>query len=102
MVPIFPVTALQKNSSEVRDAARKGIVHITENGRSSYVFASESAFDEYVAQQRAEAAREALLFQAIDEGEQDLATGHVHRATSVDDLFGQLDAGDGPTGRGMA
>lgn len=92
MTPIFPITSLQKNSADVRNAAREDIVHITENGRASYVFASEEVFDEYVAEQRAEAAREALLFQAIDKGEQDLAAGNVHTAGSVDELFAALDA----------
>lgn len=91
MTPIFPVTALQKNSSEVREAAREQIVHITENGRASFVFASEETFDEYIAEQRADAAREALLFQAIDRGEQDVADGRLHTADSVDDLFALLD-----------
>lgn len=92
MTHIFPVTALQKNSTEVRSAAKDNIVHITENGRSSYIFASESAFDEYVAEQRAAAAREALLFQAIDEGEADLKEGNTHSADSVDELYDQLDS----------
>lgn len=91
MTPIFPVTALQKNSSEVRSAARDNIVHITENGRSSYVFASEEVFDEYIAEQRASAAREALLFQEIDKGEHDILVGNVHTASSPDDLFAQLE-----------
>lgn len=41
MVPIFPVTALSKDSKEVRDAARTSPVRITENGRGAYVFMSE-------------------------------------------------------------
>lgn len=92
MTNIFPITALQKNSAEVRKAAQGDIVHVTENGRSSYVFASEPVFEDYVAQQRAEAAREALLFAAIDAGEEDLSAGRTHTASSVDDLFGQLDS----------
>lgn len=92
MTPIYPVTSLQKDSAEVRRAAREDIVHITENGRSAYVFASEDVFDEYIAAQRADAAREALLFEAIDKGIKDYEEGRYHSFSSVDEMFEYLDA----------
>lgn len=91
MTPIYPVTSLQKNSAEVRKAAHEDIVHITENGRSAYIFASEDVFDEYVAAQRADAAREALLFEAIDKGIADYEAGRYYTFSSVEEMFEHLD-----------
>lgn len=91
MIDIYPITALQKQSAEVRAAARENIVHITENGRSMYIFATEETFDEYVRGQRAEAAREALLFAAIDQGVQDVRDGRVASFAASDDLIEYLE-----------
>ena len=57
MVPIFPVTALSKDSKEVRDAARTSPVRITENGRGAYVFMSEGVLCDLVRREREMCAR---------------------------------------------
>lgn len=57
MVPIFPVTALSKDSKEVRDAARTSPVRITENGRGAYVFMSEDVLSDLVRREREMCAR---------------------------------------------
>lgn len=92
MLAIYPVTSLQKNSAEVKAAAREQVVHITENGRSTYVFATEEAFEEYVARERAEAAREALLFEAVDRGVADVEEGRTSSFDFTDELLDHLEA----------
>lgn len=57
MVPIFPVTALSKDSKEVRDAARTSPACITENGRGAYVFMSEGVLSDLVRRERETCAR---------------------------------------------
>lgn len=57
MAPIFPVTALSKDSKEVRDAARTSPVRIIENGRGAYVFMSEGVLSDLVRRERETCAR---------------------------------------------
>lgn len=73
--PIYPFSALQKKSAEVKEAARHDVVRITENGIGAYVFASEDVFEERVRQAAARAVEEALIANAIDRGRADIAAG---------------------------
>ena len=66
--PIFPITPLSKQSKEVKDAADKGPVRITENGRGAYVFMSEQALNDLIERERADAAYEAYLPDAVHRG----------------------------------
>ena len=89
MEPIFSMTTLQRNPSEVKGAAREGIVRITEQGSSAYVFCSEEAFEEYVAREREDAAYEARLLDAVGRGVADIDAGRY--ITSVDEAFARAD-----------
>ena len=44
MEPIFSMTTLQRNPSQVKEAARDSVVRITEQGAGAYVFCSEEEF----------------------------------------------------------
>ena len=85
MEPIFSMTALQRNTSEVKEAARKGIVRITEQGGAGFVFASEEAFERRIAAEREDAAYEARLLEAVGRGVADIGAGRF--TDSVDDAF---------------
>ena len=85
MEPIFTMTALQRNVAEVKEAARKEVVRITEQGGSGFVFGSEEAFERRIAAEREDAAYEARLLEAVGRGAADIAEGRF--ATSVEEAF---------------
>ena len=78
MEAIYPITALQKNTSEIKAEARKRVVHVTENGRSAYVFMSEEVLDELIEREREDAAWETSVVASIDRGMQDIECGRVY------------------------
>lgn len=78
MEAIYPITALQKNTSEIKAEARKRVVHVTENGRAAFVFMSEEVLDELIEREREDAAWEASFVASIDRGMQDIERGRVH------------------------
>lgn len=49
MDAIYSVTALRDRPREVKQAAREGLVRITENGCGAYVFCSEDVFKREIA-----------------------------------------------------
>lgn len=85
MEPIFPMTALQRKTAEVKAAAREQLVRITEQGGSGYVFCSEEAFERRIAAEREDAAYEARLLEAVGRGITDIDSGRYSK--SVDDAF---------------
>jgi hypothetical protein len=90
---IYPITALQKNSKEIRERAEKDIVHITENGSSAYVFCSENVLAERIKREREDAAFEARMGEAIGRGLVDIDTGSFYGTiesafTRVEELRG--------------
>ena len=46
MDKVFSSTALKERPSEVKAAAREGVVRITENGAGAYVFCSDDVFQQ--------------------------------------------------------
>ena len=87
--PIFPITALSKQSKEVKEAANRGPVRITENGRGAYVLISESALSDLIARERADAAYEAYLLDAVQQGADDIEAGRY--STSREEMFRRAD-----------
>ncbi|HAM16495.1 MAG TPA: hypothetical protein DCP91_11705 [Eggerthellaceae bacterium] len=79
------MTALQRNISDVKEAARNEVVRITEQGGSAFVFGSEEAFEKRIAAEREDAAYEARLLEAVGRGVADIGAGRY--AESVDDVF---------------
>jgi hypothetical protein len=85
MEPIFPVSALQKNQREVKDAAKDNVVRITENGAAAYVFCSEVVFEKHVQQAVEDALYEARLDVALEQGNKDLQEGRYF--TNLDEAY---------------
>lgn len=96
MDPIFSMTTLQRSPGKVKEAARSGIVRITEQGSGGYIFASEKAFAEYVAIQREEAISEARITDSVDRAIADIAAGHF--VDSVDLAFARAKEVQGNNG----
>ena len=78
MEPIFPISALQKRQSEVKQAAQSHVVRITENGVGAYVFCSEEMFEKRIAEVAEQAAYEARMAAAIERGRADIAAGRSY------------------------
>ena len=89
MEPIFSMTSLQRTPSEVKAAARDSVVRITEQGAAAYVFCSEEAFARRIEAERAEAAFEARLEEAVGRGLADIEEGRY--STSIDEAFARAD-----------
>lgn len=87
MAPIFPITALSKDSKSVKEAADKGLVRITENGRGAYVFVSEQELAKIIERERADAAYEAYLLDAVGQGVADVEAGRF--VTSREAMFAE-------------
>lgn len=85
MDPIYSMTTLQRNPSAVKEDARSGVVRITEQGGGAFIFCSEEAFEERVARERADAAFEARLAEAVGRGIADIENGRY--VDSVDEAF---------------
>lgn len=97
MEAIFPISDLQKNAAEVKAAAQHDIVRITEKGRGAYIFASEQAFLDRIAREREDAAWEQKLFDAVEEGIQQIENGEYYVIESMED-YDRMIAGDLPMG----
>lgn len=63
---VYPVSALQRNSREVRDAAKEKLLRITENGASAYIFCSEEVLERTINQAVEEALYERECLGAIE------------------------------------
>lgn len=83
--PIFPITALSKQPAAVKKAADRGPVRITENGRGAYVFMSEQALKELIERERTDAAYEAYLLDAVQQGVANIEEGRY--VTSREEMF---------------
>ncbi|MEG1253593.1 MAG: hypothetical protein RSD25_01570 [Raoultibacter sp.] len=90
MEAIYPITALQKKQREVKAAAAKGIVRITEQGVGAYIFSSESAYAEALQKATAEAVFEARMHDALAEARADVAAGRIY--TDAHAFFDEVEA----------
>lgn len=78
MIPkdaIYSSTALATKQREVKDAAQKEVVHITENGNGAYVFCSEDIFARELERAREEARYAAELEFVARRGRSDIEDG---------------------------
>ena len=66
---VYPVSALRRNSREVRDAAKEKLLRITENGASAYIFCSEEVLERTINQAVEEALYERGCLEAIERGD---------------------------------
>ena len=83
------MTTLQRNPSQVKEAAKSSVVRITEQGAAAYVFCSEDEFERRIAAEREDAAFEARLIEAVGRGIADVEAGRY--VTSVDEALGRAE-----------
>lgn len=83
MEAIFPSSALAKEQAKVKEAARTGVVRITEHGSAAFVFCSEEMFEKRIA----DAIEEALYVQgirdAVVQGREDYHAGRFVEGTQA-------------------
>ena len=79
---VYPASALVKKQPEVKAAAQKKLVRITEHGRAAYVFASEEVFRREVEEAVAEALEAIEMREVIKRGREDFAAGRY--VTGID------------------
>lgn len=72
---IYSSTALASRQREVKDAAREGVVHITENGNGAFVFCSEDVFAAELERARESARYEAELGYVLRRATEDVSAG---------------------------
>ena len=83
MEPIFPITALQKKTAAVKEAAQQELVRITENGSGAFVFMSEDVYEQKLQELIEEAVYNARLADAIERGRADIAAGRYTVGTDA-------------------
>lgn len=83
MDAIYSATALRDHPREVKEAARKGLVRITENGNGAFVFCSERVFEEQLRRAAEDAAYEARMTAVLERGRADIAAGRVVKGTET-------------------
>ena len=85
MEPIYFMTTLQRNSSQVKSTARDDVARVTEQGTGAYVFCGEGVFEERIAKEREDAAYEARLIESVGRGVADIQAGCY--IASLDEAF---------------
>jgi len=83
MTTIYSSAALKTRQREVKDAALKDVVHITENGNGAFVFCSEALFEEKLREAAEQAAYEERLIAVVERGRADFAAGRVVEGTEA-------------------
>ena len=78
MTTIYSSSALKTKQREVKDAALKDVVHITENGWRKYVFMSEDVLRRTVEQAVEDALYEKRLADALAESRADFEEGRCY------------------------
>lgn len=81
MAAIYSSAALKTRQREVKDAARKGIVHITENGNAAFVLCSEEIFEKCLREAAEEAAYAERIRALLASGRADYAEGRYVEGT---------------------
>ncbi|WP_139653315.1 hypothetical protein [Raoultibacter phocaeensis] len=88
---IYPISALIKKQKEVKEAAQRGVVRITEQGAGAYVFSSEEQYEKAIRRAQEEAVYEARLRDTIIAGRADMNAGRVH--SDHEDFFAAIREG---------
>lgn len=83
MDAIYSATALRDHPREVKEAARKGLVRITENGNGAFVFCSERVFKDQLRRVAEDAAYEARMAAVLERGRVDIDAGRVVEGTEA-------------------
>ena len=80
MEPIFPISALQKDTATVRSEAERDIVRLTVDGRGKYIFATEDVLEAYVQSRIEDALFEQRAIEALDRAMADIEAGREYPA----------------------
>lgn len=83
MTAIYSSAALKTRQREVKDAARKEVVHITENGNAAFVLCSEEIFQQKLDEAAEQAAYAERMRAALLDGKADAAEGNVVEGTDA-------------------
>ena len=90
MEPIYSMTALQRNISQVKESARNSVVRITEQGGAAFVFSSEEAFERRIAAEREDAVYETCMLESVGRGVADISAGRF--SESIIEVIERADA----------
>lgn len=88
MTTIYSSAALKTRQREVKDAARSGVVHITENGNGAFVLMSEEIFQRQLDEAAERAAYAERMRTTINRGRADIAGGHF--VEGLDDFIASM------------
>lgn len=83
MEAIYSSAALRTKQREIKDAALKDVVHITENGNGAFVFCSEEVFERRMRQAAEDALYAQRMADAIEQGRDDVEAGRVYRGADA-------------------
>lgn len=75
MEAIYPFSDLKTKQREVKDAALKDVVRVTENGKGAFVFCSEEVFERKLQAAAEEAAYAERVAASIRRGKTEIAEG---------------------------
>ncbi|MBR3225697.1 MAG: hypothetical protein IKF78_10310 [Atopobiaceae bacterium] len=89
MEAIYSSVALRDRQREVKDAARKDVVRITENGNGAFVFCSEEVFERRLQRAADEALYAERMAQAVRDGRADVKAG---RTLSLEEGFAAIES----------
>ena len=89
MEAIYSSVTLRDRQREVKDAARKDVVRITENGNGAFVFCSEEVFERRLQRAADEAIYAERMAQAVRDGRADVEAG---RTLSMEEGFAAIEA----------
>lgn len=94
MTEIYSSTALVTKLREVKDAAERTIVHITENGNGAFIFCSEELFARALEEERKRAVREEQLRRVESRSRADFAAGRYCEGVAALRAAVQRERGD--------
>lgn len=83
MTIIYSSASLKTKQREVKDAALREVVHITENGNGAFVFCSEELFERKLRDAADKAVYEERMRNVIERGRADMAAGRVVEGTAA-------------------
>ncbi|MDO4805797.1 MAG: hypothetical protein Q4A07_00975 [Coriobacteriales bacterium] len=90
MTAIYSSAALKTRQREVKDAARREVVHVTENGNAAFVLLSEELYEQKLAEAREEAAYAERMRATIRSGRIDRSEGRV--IVGTENLFAAVES----------
>ena len=88
MEAIYSSVALRDRQRDVKEAARKDVVRITENGNGAFVFCSEEVFERRLRRAAEEAVYAERMACVVREGRKDVSAGRTY---TMEEGFAQIE-----------